>query len=486
MTAFSYYWHDYETFGRVPRRDRPAQFAGVRTDAALNEIGEPLMLYCQPAPDTLPDPESCLLTGITPQTCLAQGVPEHQFAATILQALAEPGTVGVGYNTIRFDDEVTRHLFWRNLIDPYGREWQNDCGRWDILDVVRCAYALRPEGIEWPRHEDGRPSFKLEHLAAANGLRHEAAHDALSDVRATIALARLLRERQPKLFDFCLKLRKKDAVWQEIGPFMGKDGDARRPLLHISGMYPAERGCLGLVWPLAGHPTNKNELIVWDLAHHPAELVGLDAATLRQRMFSKTEDLPEGISRLPLKTLHINKSPVVIANLNTLSPAMEKRWGMDRQQCLAHAGWAQQNSRALEAIPWRQVFERPAVGATPDVDEDLYGGFINPADRRTLDRLRGLPGDKLAGKQPAFDDGRLAELFFRYRARNFPTTLSEEETERWQQHCRDRLHGGAIGPSPLAQFFERIDALNESADERGQAILGDLYDYAEQIAPELD
>ncbi len=487
MTAFSFFWHDYETFGRVPRRDRPAQFAGVRTDAALNEIGDPLMLYCQPAPDSLPDPESCLLTGITPQACLAQGVPEHAFAAAILDALGQPGTVGVGYNSIRFDDEVTRHLFWRNLIDPYGREWQNDCGRWDILDLVRCAYALRPEGIEWPLHPDGRPSFKLEHLAAANGLLHEAAHDALSDVRATIALARLLRQRQPRLFDFCLQLRKKDAVWHEIGPFMGEGGDARRPLLHVSGMYPAERGCLGLVWPLAGHPTNKNELIVWDLAHDPAELAGLDAATLRLRMFSKAADLPEGLSRLPVKTIHVNKSPVVIANLKTLPPALAERWGMDMATALAHAGWARQNSRALESIPWRQVFERPtSTGSSPpDVDEDLYGGFINPGDRRLLDRLRKLPGDKLGGKQPAFEDSRLAELLFRYRARNFPATLDAAEQAQWQQHCRDRLHLGAGGATTLTQFFEQVDALNESADERGQAILGALYDYAEDIAPEL-
>ena len=237
MDDFSFFWHDYETFGRVPRRDRPAQFAGVRTDAALNEIGEPVMLYCQPAPDTLPDPESCLLTGITPQHCLAQGVPEHAFADQVLAALGTPGTVGVGYNSIRFDDEVTRHLFWRNLIDPYGREWQNGCGRWDLLDTVRCAYALRPDGLQWPRHDDGRVSFKLEHLTQANGLAHDAAHDALSDVRATIALARLVRDHQPRLFDFCLKLRKKDAVWQEIGP-VGGAGAGRRPFLHISGMVP--------------------------------------------------------------------------------------------------------------------------------------------------------------------------------------------------------------------------------------------------------
>ena len=152
MTAeLSFYWHDYETFGRFPRRDRPAQFAGIRTDAELNEIGTPLMTYCRPAPDYLPDPESCLLTGILPQTCLELGQPEPAFAAAIEHELAQPGTVGVGYNSIRFDDEVTRHLFWRNLIDPYAREWQNDCGRWDLLDVVRCLYALRPSTSSGPR-----------------------------------------------------------------------------------------------------------------------------------------------------------------------------------------------------------------------------------------------------------------------------------------------------------------------------------------------
>ena len=481
MDDFSFFWHDYETFGRVPRRDRPAQFAGVRTDAELNEIGDPVMLYCQPPTDTLPDPESCLLTGITPQHCQQHGVPEHQFAAAVLAALGAPGTVGVGYNTIRFDDEVTRHLFWRNLIDPYGREWQNGCGRWDLLDTVRCAYALRPDGLQWPRHDDGRVSFKLEHLTQANGLAHDAAHDALSDVRATIALARLVRDHQPRLFDFCLKLRKKDAVWQEIGPM----GDGRRPFLHISGMYPAERGCLGLVWPLAPHPTNKNELIVWDLAHDPAELLALDADTLRLRMFSKTADLPEGVARLPVKTIHINKSPVVIGNLKTLSPALAERWGLDMAQGLRHAAWAAAHGAELQSLPWTAVFQRPAPAHAPDVDEDLYGGFIGPGDRRTLEKLRALGGDALAGKRPAFDDARLEELFFRYRARNWPATLDAGEQARWLQHCQERLHDGVGGCQTLSQFFERIDALSETADERGEAILAALYDHAEAIAPEL-
>jgi exodeoxyribonuclease-1 len=465
--AFSFYWHDYETFGREPRRDRPAQFAGVRTDAELNEVGAPLVLYCQPAPDTLPDPESCLLTGILPQHCLQHGVPEHAFADAIETELARPGTCGVGYNSIRFDDEVTRFMLWRCLADPYAREWQNGCGRWDLLDVVRAAWALRPEGLQWPRHEDGRPSFRLEHLTAANGLAHDAAHDALSDVRATIALARAVKTAQPRLWDFCLKLREKAAVWAEIGQ--------GRPFVHLSGMYPVERGCLAIVWPLAMHPVNKNELIVWDLAHDPAELATLTLEEARLRMFTRSADLPEGVARLPVKTIHVNKSPVVFGNLKALGPAVQ-RWQLDLDQALRHAEKAAALGGLLDGL-WRELYQRPAQDVPRDVDEDLYGGFVGNADRALLQRLRRLEPAELAERRPAFDDPRLDELFFRYRARNFPATLDEAERLRWQEHCAGRLQD-RIGP-----YHERIEALAETADERGQALLESLMDYAESIAP---
>ena len=477
MSAHTFFWHDYETFGAQTRRDRPAQFAGIRTDADLNEVGDPLMLYCQPAPDYLPDPQSCLITGITPQQCLTLGIPEYQFAAKIGAALGATGTIGVGYNTIRFDDEITRFLFWRNLIDPYAREWQNNCGRWDLLDVVRTAYALRPEGIEWPVNEEGRTSFRLEHLTAANGITHAAAHDALSDVRATVALARLIRKNNPRLFDFCLALRKKDRVAEEIG------FPQRRPLLHVSGMFPVERGCLGIVWPLAMHPTNKNEVIVWDLAYDPSELLDLDAETMRLRMFSRTDALPEGMSRLPIKTIHLNKSPIVIGNLKTLTPALAKRWQLDVDRALRHAEAAASPvlSAALDAR-WRAVFERPQE-AVPDVDEDLYGGFIGAGDRRLLNQLREMTPQQLASARPAFQDGRLDDLLLRYRARNFPDTLTTEETRCWEAHRAARLFDGENGARTIEQLFSEIDNLSESVDERGEEILGALYDYAESIAP---
>jgi len=481
MSPHTFLWHDYETFGATPRRDRPAQFAAIRTDAELNEIGEPIMLYCQPANDFLPDPESCLITGILPQHCLEHGVPEHEFARQIEAAFSQPDTIGVGYNTIRFDDEVTRYLFWRNLIDPYAREWQHNCGRWDLLDVVRMVHALRPDGIVWPTRDDGKPSFKLEHLSAANGLAHEAAHDALSDVRATIALARLIRSKQPRLFDFCLELRRKDRVAAEIG--LHQAPEARQPFLHVSGMFPVEHGCLALVYPLAQHPTNKNEILVWDCRYDPSELFTLDAETIRTRMFTRTDDLPEGLTRLPIKSVHLNKSPMLVANLKTLQPELATRWDIDLEQGRAHAALAAAGPD-LRAV-WAQVLQKPASGTPVDVDEDLYGGFVSKDDRRQLESIRMQKPAALTGKRVSFEDERLNELLLRYRARNFPETLSEEEMQTWEAHRAARLFEGAGGARTIDQLFQEIDALSETADERAEAILGALYDYAEMIAPEL-
>ncbi|WP_227107248.1 exodeoxyribonuclease I [Chromobacterium rhizoryzae] len=471
MSNHSFFWHDYETFGAVPRQDRPSQFAGIRTDAELNEIGEPVMLYARPAPDYLPSPVACLLTGITPQWCLQHGVAEHEFAGVIERELATPGTIGVGYNSIRFDDEVTRFLFWRNLMDPYAREWQNQCGRWDLLDLVRATFALRPDGIQWPQHEDGRPSFKLEHLSAANGLAHEAAHDALSDVRATIALARLIKQHQPKLFDFYLSLRKKDAVKVQLSLH------APKPVLHVSGMYGAERGNMAVVWPLAAHPYNANEVIVWDLAHDPRELQGLGPDTIRERLYTRSEDLPEGVQRLPLKTVHINKSPFVVANLKVLSPERAAHWGVDMEQVQRHADYA----GALPDLSpvWRKVYKRE-TGEPRDVDENLYGGFVSNNDRKVLTKLRRMSADQLTGEMAFFEDPQLAELLFRYRARNFPRSLSGEEQERWQTWRQAKLNGGP--GRDVRQFRQELEeARAGELSEKAQDVLAQLEAYAAQL-----
>ncbi len=472
---FSFYWHDYETWGADPVRDRPAQFAGQRTDADLHPIDDPLVLFARPADDLLPHPEACLITGITPQRALAEGLPEAEFIARVRAPFMVPGTCGAGYNNIRFDDEITRHTLYRNCFDPYEREWRNGNSRWDLIDVMRMAHALRPEGIQWPRHEDGTPSFRLEDLAEANAIAHQGAHDALADVNATIDLARLLKRVQPRLFTYALALRHKDRVAELL------DLRRPRPLLHVSSRYPAETGCIAPVLPLAAHPVNRNGVIVWDLRRDPRELLDLAPEAVRERLFVSREDLPEGVERLPLKVVHLNRSPM-LAPLNTLSAERAGLWAIDLTAVHRHAARLA-HARGL-AAKLQEVFARPADGSERDPDFALYDGFLGDADRALCDQARALPPERLATWHPDFADPRLPEILFRYRARNWPETLNPEERERWQafrwRRLTDPQGGGSI---TLDAYGEALFRLRERfrEDPRAQAVLDDLEAWAEGL-----
>ena len=471
-------WYDYETFGIHPAWDRLAQFAGIRTDEELNEIEPPVELFCRQADDYLPHPEAVLTTGITPQDCQRNGIPETEFIARINTFFSQPGTCSAGYNSIRFDDEFTRHTLYRNFFDPYAREWQGGNSRWDLLDVVRCAYALRPEGIEWPSHEDGKTSFKLEHLTAANGLDHGKAHDAVSDVRATIALARRVREKQPKLYRYLYGLRTKRAVSELI------DVPAHRPLVHISGMFPVEQGCMAIVAPLCWHPSNKNSVIVFDINHSPEPLFDLPADDIQQRIFTRTDKLPEGVERLPIKELHINKAPVV-APAKTLTPDQAERWGLNGDRLRANLAKLKNGPDISAKL--HQVFASRQFDDSTDVDGQLYSGFFSSSDKQAMDDLHRLSPEALAQYPNPFQDARGEEMLFRYRARNYPDWLSSDERERWEQlrHSRLMVEQNGTGAMNFQQF---ADALQQSAqavmDNPGKlALLQDLQLYAESIYP---
>lgn len=475
----SFYWHDYETFGVDPVHDRPSQFAGVRTDADLNIIEDPLVIYCKPTDDYLPSPEACLITGITPQKALEEGYPEAEFIAQINEAFSQPGTCVVGYNNLRFDDEVTRHTLYRNLRDPYAREWQNGNSRWDIIDMVRLTYALRPEGINWPRKEDGSPSFKLEELTAANGITHEAAHDAMSDVEATLAVARLIRQKQPKLFDFVLNNKDKHAARAML------DTAAMKPVFHISAKYPAIRGCCAMVAPIADHPGNKNQVIVYDLREDPSELIHATPEQIRERVFTSQSELGDK-ARFALKGVQLNKCPVLApANmLSTLSAERLQELELDGDTLRANLALLR-NARGL---PQRiaEAFDQPHEGDLTDPDEQLYaGGFISPADRSELNRVLQTPTELLAEQNFSFKDERLQELLFRYRARNYPDSLTSEEAERWEEFRTQRLMAPKKGWLSLEAFgreLQRLASDPELTPEK-QHILEELHLYGESLVP---
>jgi exodeoxyribonuclease-1 len=430
LVSEGFLWFDLETFGRDPRRTRIAQFAAQRTDENLEPIGDPISLFCQPADDLLPSPEATLITGITPQFARREGLREAEFFARVHEALAEPGTCAVGYNSLRFDDEFIRFGLYRNFHDPYEREWRNGNSRWDMLDMFRLMQALRPEGMVWPLREDGAPSFKLEHLAEANGTRAGMAHEALSDVQALIGLARRFRSAQPRLWDYALKLRDKRHVGAMLDPVAGA------PLLHVSGKYPASRHCSALVLPLARHPRIDSRVIVCDLDEDPSALLALSPEDIADRLYTPAADLPEGERRIPLKEVHSNRCPVLVP-IAHLRDADYARLGIDVEACMARAA-------ALRAAPGlaekvRRVFAREAQREPCDADAALYDGFLSDADKRLFATVRASGPAQLAALSTQLRDPRCPELLFRYRARNWPESLDAAERERWDAYRRRRL-----------------------------------------------
>ena len=475
----SFFWFDFETFGANPGKDKPSQFAGIRTDFEFNIIDDPVNIYCKPSNDFIPHPEACLITGITPQTAMQRGVSEKEFFREIHLQISQPDTCTLGYNSIRFDDEVIRHGFYRNFYDAYAREWQNGNSRWDIIDLLRMTHALRPEGINWPTNEDGIVSFRLELLSQANGIEHENAHDALNDVYATINMAKLVKQKQPKLYEFLLSLRDKRLVKTEIDLY------GHKPFVHSSAMLGSEHQYTGIMMPLLMHPTNKNSVICIDLTHSIEGLEQLSQEQINQRIFTRQNDLPTGLSRLAIKEVHYNKCPAV-APLGVLNDNCQKRLQINLSECLARAeqlkGFIKPFSDKLRDVYSKKKFEQ-----TSNPDHALYsGGFFNTADKNKMDEIRASSWRSLAESNYQFNDHRLEELLFRYRARNAIETLNPSELARWEKLRKSLLLDAESGSTLVYEEFCQLSESLKKQPEHDQKLLADLDTYVESIVAEFD
>jgi exodeoxyribonuclease-1 len=475
----SFYWYDLETFGQDPRRTRIAQFAGLRTDDDLNPIGDPLVLHCKPANDLLPSPEATLITGITPQHALREGISEAALIGHVLDEFAVPQTCVVGYNSLRFDDEFIRFALYRNFMDPYEREWRGGNSRWDLLDLFRLTRALRPEGMVWPMREDGTPTFKLTQLSAANGIGHENAHDALSDVLALLGLARKLKQAQPRLFEYYLGMRDK----RRAGALL--DVTQMTPVLHVSGMYSAARGSAALVAPICRHPQIDSRVIVFDLDADPEALLALDPDDIADRLYTPTADLPEGTSRIPLKEIHLNRCPALVA-LDHLRTDDLLRLHINRDLALRRAEALRAADGLAEKV--RAVYARPRDSRTADPDAALYDCFLPDHDRRLFPRVRSAAPAALPAFATQLEDPRLQELVFRYQARNWPESLDASQQARWNAYRHTRLDSD-IGLSEYSfeTYAGSIAALRakHADDGRVQTVLDALQDWGNAIAADM-
>ncbi len=467
--AQTFFFYDLETSGLDPRHSRIMQFAGIRTDLDLVQIGEPYNVLVKLSEDTLPSPEALLITGITPQQTHAEGYTEAEFAKFLNDEVYQKETIMVGFNNIRFDDEFMRHFLWRNFHDPYEWSWKDGRSRWDLLDVVRMTRALRPEGITWPV-VDGKATNRLELLTKENGIDHYKAHDALSDVEALIAVTRLIKTKQPQLYKYLFDMRDKNNVKALINM------EDRKPFVYTSGRYDSEFHKTTVAFPLA--PGKNGTVVVYDLRHDPAQFVNMSLEELKKIFYTPwTERKKDGYVPLPVKELQYNRAPAV-APLGVL----EQSDGWAR----LHLTKAQieANIKTLLSAPHfseniRMLFEtKPEFKRSPDVEAQLYDGFLNDRDRLRVETVRNALERELADFQPEFVDERLAPLLLRYKARSFPKSLSDDEALAWEKWCAERV----LSQLPaFTKSLQRLAAIE--TDESRQFILQELQLWAENIMP---
>lgn len=467
--AESYFFYDLETSGLNPREDRIMQFAGQRTDMSLEPIGEPYNILVRLDDDTIPSPDAIMVTGITPQKTVEEGYPEAEFAKILIDEIFTEGTVAVGYNSIRFDDEFVRHLLWRNFYDPYEWTWRDGRSRWDLLDVVRLTRALRPEGIKWPVDADGNPTNRLELLTVLNGIDHINAHDALADVTALIRVARLVRDKQPQLYEYLFKLRSKREVAKLVNL------EIPQPFIYVSGRYDSQWNKTTIAWPLTSAPNGN--VVVYDLRVDPTDLLDLDAKQLNVRLYANYEQRQEqGWGKLPFKILQYNRCPAV-APLGVLE--RDDGWskiGMTDEMVRRHIKILSEHPEFSERV--RMLFEAERqFEKSNDPEAKLYDGFLDDRDRLRVETVRRTDVEKLADLHPEFADERLAPLLLHYKARNYPKSLAESEMALWEEWRRARLE------RQLSNVASAMNRIAKTADDNQQFLLQEIQLWIESIAP---
>ncbi len=484
--AASILWYDLETYGLQPRHDRIAQFAGLRTDENLRPVSDRLVFHEKMTSDYLPSPYACRVHGITPRETLERGIPEYEFAKALRNEMLAPGTCVAGYNSVRFDDEFVRNLFYRNLFDPYEREWANGNTRWDVIDLFRATRDLRPDGMTWPDGVDGKPDFRLESLALANAVPLESAHDAFQDIAATVALVRLVREAQPRLYDWYWRHRTRDS----LRPLVNLA--EREPLVHTSARYTSARGCSTIVAPVGMLPGRRDGLVAIDLRYDPSPLLDLDVEEIRRRVFEKKDRLAGG-ERVPLVDIRLGRCPY-LAPMSTMDARAAERLGIDPGLAMERAAGLSREPALIQKL--QAVFApTPREAVESDPEYRIYsGGFFRDEDKDSMEAVHeaiatlGPAEAKPHAYSTSFIDERLPQLVRRLFARNWPATLTEAEAARWRSFCAGRLLCPRIeGATDIALFGKTVEAMLANLDTPAgdKPVLLELLEYRSTLEREI-
>jgi len=498
-------FYDTESSGVDRDYDQIYQLAAIETDLDLNPIqGSEANLICRPRRDIVPSPEAFLVHKLDIDALISNGMSEYELAKRVRNLFrAAPATGIMGYNNFAYDDEMIRRLLFRNGLPPYEHEFKDGNYRADIYGLVRMAYAFRPEILSWPTGQDGEVSLKLEDLSNANGFSHENAHEALSDVRATIQVAKAVKENNPRLWQYFLSMTNKEHALTMLRK--------QEPLMYVSSFINRRFRHSTMVCPLIAHPTNSNAMICVDLRYDPTDLLSMSEDELRRYLFTPQHKLEENAPHVPLINIAANKQPIIVPTNQILTPDLASQVALDVDRCVQH-------QRDILSDPGFRARAQKAFETTlpvqPDAGATIYsGGFLSRGDQALQARQHVVDQESASSDLPylvtrsAFentasmsDSARQFQLTFRTRWNSFGTdvlqmalrkndgpanALSPNELHCYSQYLSQRLHAPETFGNGLSleDAYQALDRLSMERPLTGEEvdILEKLKDHYETL-----
>ena len=464
-------FYDLETTGVSKAHDQVLQFAAIRCDQNLNQVETPSNLFCKPRNDVFPSPSAILANRLDFRKCKREGLSEFEFALAAHDVLRRPNTFIAGYNSKKFDDELMRFLFYRNLIDPYKWGYERENKRIDVMDQILLAHVFNREvGLEFPV-VDGQVSLKLEHIAEDNHFDARNHHDALNDATNTRSIMEIIRNQRPKLFEYALQ-----RVNEEENRKLITESEL---FCHVSTIYGYANNCVSIQRFLCFHPIIRKRLLTWNLTYDPLELLKRSPQEIAQNLYLNKE---QKAFEIGFGEITLNQTPMVLKySLNQSNLEVEKEKIQDNLEKLR--GVEQQLSDLAEAT--YQIKDPPQV---QDVDASLYDSAFFPDRNNNIRLIDEVIQNPMDFDHREIQNKRYSELLLRLQGRNHYEQLSPQNQDEYNRYRREKLLSEEKKDwMTHEQFKNELGDLKRTQrlSSEQEVLLSHLIDHVEQIVAEI-
>lgn len=416
----TYLFYDVETSGLNPAFDQILTFAGIRTDLDFREISRQSVII-RLRKDIVPSPKAFLTHGLKSDD-LALGINEYEAARIIHKIVNTPGTISLGYNSLGFDDEFLRFMFYRNLLDPYSHQYNNGCSRMDVLPITVVFKVFHFESLKWPE-TDGKPSLKLDLIAHENNLITSGrAHEAMNDVESVIELSKKLFQEEA-IWNYCLDFfdkAKEEARINSIKSDFNIQDQYFKICIMISLSFGSKVNYMAPVIHLGQSLPYKNQSLWLRLDSESIPGFGNEMSTDDAHVIRKRSG--DGLIILPALDRFWNKMPT------------SSKQVFDENLRKIRKDW----KKLFAYIRYHLEYKYPYI---PDIDPDaaLYqDGFFSIKEKKQCELFHKTGNDLKHGIIDQIQSPRIRALALRILERNFLEEPFHTKSKDYQFHL-DKL-----------------------------------------------